>query len=45
MTMAAHDFENLLSSPVFREFIFSLFSKRVLELMQLVEEVAFSQAG
>ena len=39
--MASDDFENLLSSRVFREFIFSLFSKRISELMQLVEEVAF----
>jgi len=28
---------------VFREFTFSLFSKRILELMQLVEEVAFQK--
>jgi CRP/FNR family transcriptional regulator len=41
--MTAHDFENLLSSRVFRKFIFSLFSKRILELMQLVEEVAFQK--
>jgi CRP/FNR family transcriptional regulator, anaerobic regulatory protein len=41
--MTAHDFENLLSSRVFREFIFSLFSKRISELMQLVEEVAFQK--
>ncbi len=41
--VAANDFENLMSSRVFREFIFSLFSKRILELMQLVEEVAFEK--
>lgn len=41
--MAASDFENLLSSRPFREFIFSLFSKRILDLMQLVEEVAFQK--
>ena len=41
--MPADDFENLLRSRVFRAFIFSLFSKRVLELMQLVEEVAFQK--
>jgi CRP/FNR family transcriptional regulator len=41
--MTANDFENLLSSKVFREFIFSLFSKRISELMQLVEEVAFQR--
>jgi CRP/FNR family transcriptional regulator len=41
--MTANDFENLLSSKVFREFIFSLFSRRISELMQLVEEVAFQR--
>jgi CRP/FNR family transcriptional regulator, anaerobic regulatory protein len=41
--MTANDFENLLSSKVFRAFIFSLFSKRISELMQLVEEVAFQK--
>lgn len=41
--MSASDFESLLSSRVFREFIFSLFSKRISELMQLVEEVAFQR--
>jgi CRP/FNR family transcriptional regulator, anaerobic regulatory protein len=41
--MTANDFENLLSLRVFREFIFSLFSKRISELMQLVEEVAFQK--
>jgi CRP/FNR family transcriptional regulator, anaerobic regulatory protein len=41
--MTADDFENLLSSRVFREFIFSLFSKKISELMQLVEEVAFQK--
>ncbi|MBN1333324.1 MAG: Crp/Fnr family transcriptional regulator [Synergistales bacterium] len=41
--MSSRDFENLLTSRVFREFIFSLFSKRILELMQLVEEVAFEK--
>lgn len=41
--MTANDFEDLLSSKVFREFIFSLFSKRISELMQLVEEVAFQR--
>ena len=43
VAMEAGDFENLLASRAFREFIFSLFSKRVLELMQLVEEVAFQK--
>jgi CRP/FNR family transcriptional regulator len=41
--MTADDFETLMTSRVFREFIFSLFSKRVLGLMQLVEEVAFQK--
>jgi CRP/FNR family transcriptional regulator len=41
--VTADDFENLLSLKVFREFIFSLFSKRISELMQLVEEVAFQK--
>ncbi len=41
--MTSTDFENLLTSRVFREFIFSLFSERILGLMQLVEEVAFEK--
>ena len=41
--MASDAFENLMGSGIFREYIFSLFSKRVLELMQLVEEVAFKK--
>lgn len=39
--MPADDFDYLLTIKDFREFIFSLFSKRVLDLMQLVDEVAF----
>lgn len=39
--MPADDFDCLLTIRDFREFIFSLFSKRVLDLMQLVDEVAF----
>jgi CRP/FNR family transcriptional regulator len=39
--MRSSDFENLLGSRLFREYIFSLFSRRIVELMQLVEEVAF----
>ena len=39
--MPAGEFERLLTSRVFREYIFALFSQRVLGLMQLVEEVAF----
>lgn len=41
--MSSEDFETLLTSRVFREFIFSLFSKRILGLMQLVEEVTFQK--
>lgn len=35
------EFTRLLANEVFREFIFSLFAKRVLDLMLLVDEVAF----
>lgn len=34
-------FDSLLNSAPFRDFIFSLFAERLAELMQLVEEVAF----
>jgi CRP/FNR family transcriptional regulator len=34
-------FDDLLGEPVFRDFVFALFSERMAELMQLVEEVAF----
>ncbi|MCF8197408.1 MAG: Crp/Fnr family transcriptional regulator [Sulfuritalea sp.] len=34
-------FDEMLAEPAFRDFIFALFSERVAELMQLVEEVAF----
>jgi CRP/FNR family transcriptional regulator len=34
-------FDEMLGEPVFRNFVFSLVSERVAELMQLVEEVAF----
>jgi CRP/FNR family transcriptional regulator len=34
-------FDEMLAEPVFRDFVFALFSERVAELMQLVEEVAF----
>jgi CRP/FNR family transcriptional regulator len=34
-------FDEMLGEPAFRGFIFSLFSERLAELMQLVEEVAF----
>lgn len=34
-------FDILLGEPAFRDFVFRLFSERIAELMQLVEEVAF----
>ena len=34
-------FDEMLAESAFRDFVFSLFSERVAELMQLVEEVAF----
>jgi CRP/FNR family transcriptional regulator len=34
-------FDRLLEQPSFRAFVFGLFSERIAELMQLVEEVAF----
>ena len=34
-------FNEMLAEQVFRDFVFSLFSERMAELMQLVEEVAF----
>jgi len=43
LMMTSNDFENLLTSRVFREFIFSLISKRIIGLMALVEEVAFQK--
>jgi CRP/FNR family transcriptional regulator, anaerobic regulatory protein len=34
-------FDELLAQPGFRDFVFRLFSERIAELMQLIEEVAF----
>ena len=34
-------FDEMLGEPAFRDFVFSLFSERMADLMQLVEEVAF----
>ena len=34
-------FDELLGQPAFRNFVFNLFSERIADLMQLVEEVAF----
>ncbi|MBS0345807.1 MAG: Crp/Fnr family transcriptional regulator [Proteobacteria bacterium] len=35
------DFQSLLGEAAFRDFIFQLFSERIADLMQLIEEVAF----
>lgn len=43
LMMTSNDFENLLTLKVFREFIFSMISRRIVGLMQLVEEVAFQR--
>jgi CRP/FNR family transcriptional regulator len=37
------EFAALLAEPAFRDFVFHLFSARIAELMQLVEEVAFQK--
>lgn len=34
-------FDQLIEQPAFRDFIFQLFSERIADLMQLIEEVAF----
>lgn len=34
-------FDELIGTPAFRDFVFALFSERMADLMQLVEEVAF----
>ena len=39
--MPAEDFELLLGERCFRDYVFGLFAERMLELMQLIEEVAF----
>ena len=36
-------FQQLLSEPAFRQFVFGLFAERVAELMQLVEAIAFQR--
>ncbi|KAF1081738.1 MAG: transcriptional regulator, Crp/Fnr family [Candidatus Rifleibacterium amylolyticum] len=43
LMMPAVDFEALLGMRAFREYIFSLFSKRIQELILLVEAVAFQK--
>ncbi|MDD3352112.1 Crp/Fnr family transcriptional regulator [Zoogloea sp.] len=35
------EFQALLGEPPFRDFVFQLFSERIADLMQLIEEVAF----
>ena len=39
--LPAFEFQVLLAEPVFRDFVFNLFSERIADLMQVVEEVAF----
>jgi len=39
--MPPEDFDRLMAQRKFRDYIFSLFSKRVIGLMQLIDEVAF----
>lgn len=34
-------FDDLLAEPAFRDFVFHLFSERIADLMQVIEEVAF----
>lgn len=41
LMMSSHEFDKLLGAPAFRQFIFSLVSKRIVVLLQLLEEVAF----
>ena len=36
-------FDQLIEQPAFREFVFRLFSERIADLMQLIEEVAFQK--
>ncbi|MCX9157891.1 Crp/Fnr family transcriptional regulator [Niveibacterium sp. 24ML] len=41
LVLPQSEFESLLAEAPFRDFIFSLFSERIADLMQLIEEVAF----
>ena len=41
--LPAPEFQALLADAVFRDFIFHLFSERIADLMQVVEEVAFQK--
>ncbi|MBL8453511.1 MAG: Crp/Fnr family transcriptional regulator [Zoogloea sp.] len=41
LVVPTEDFQALLGEPAFRDFVFQLFSERIADLMQLIEEVAF----
>ncbi len=41
MVVPTDDFQALLGEQAFRDFVFQLFSERIADLMQLIEEVAF----
>lgn len=41
LVLPSADFQALLAEPAFRDFVFQLFSERIADLMQLIEEVAF----
>jgi CRP/FNR family transcriptional regulator len=41
LVLPTADFQALLAEPAFRDFVFQLFSERIADLMQLIEEVAF----
>lgn len=41
LLLPVEDFQALLAEGAFRDFVFQLFSERIADLMQLIEEVAF----
>lgn len=41
LVVPTEDFQALLGEQAFRDFVFQLFSERIADLMQLIEEVAF----
>ncbi|NML26751.1 Crp/Fnr family transcriptional regulator [Zoogloea dura] len=41
LLLPVEDFQALLAETAFRDFVFQLFSERIADLMQLIEEVAF----
>ncbi|MCA0186898.1 MAG: Crp/Fnr family transcriptional regulator [Proteobacteria bacterium] len=41
LLLPVEDFQALLAESAFRDFVFQLFSERIADLMQLIEEVAF----